>query len=196
VFETLVRLLERQPYISKVVNSWNVQHTHDLDGFRPIAMKAGREGKQLHLAKSYFMLFGIDYDLAKSWLFNIDPKRESSIVVSRSTHYHDRREIDWGILEQYKKDLVFIGTDEEYRKFVKNAKFYPTILKCQDALEIAQVIKGSKLFIGNQSLCFALAEAMKHPRVLEVYYGRDNCRPNSDNGHVYLNNDLIEEYLK
>ena len=39
---------------------------------------------------------------------------------------------------------------------------------CKDFLEAAQIIKSSKFFIGNPSLGFAIAEALKVPRLLEA----------------------------
>jgi hypothetical protein len=61
--------------------------------------------------------------------------------------------------------------------------------------ELAQLIAGSKLFIGNQSFPFALAEAMKCPRVLEVCPICPNCIPQSDNGYVRLTEGLLRHYL-
>ena len=64
-----------------------------------------------------------------------------------------------------------------------------------DFLETAQIIKGSKLFIGNQSVCFSIAEAMKHPRILEVFHKNSNCMPSGADGYVHLDNNLLETYL-
>jgi hypothetical protein len=45
----------------------------------------------------------------------------------------------------------------------------------KDLYEAAQVIAGCELFVGNQSACFWLAEAMKKRIVLEVWPGGPNC---------------------
>ena len=66
---------------------------------------------------------------------------------------------------------------------------------CADALDFASAIRGSKLYIGNQSLGFALAEGMKHPRVLEVYHAMNNCQPQSANGYTHLDDAVIQSYL-
>jgi hypothetical protein len=62
---------------------------------------------------------------------------------------------------------------------------------------MASIIKGSKLFIGNQSLGFAIAEGLKVARILEVFYGKNNCHPQSENGHVgnSINLEMIERYI-
>ena len=57
------------------------------------------------------------------------------------------------------------------------------------------IIKGSDIVVGNQSLFFALAEAIKHPRVLEVYYKKNNCQPQSNNGYTYLSRDIIRKHI-
>ena len=58
-------------------------------------------------------------------------------------------------------------TDKEYddlKKQIPNLEFYEP----KDFLEIAQIIKSSKFFIGNQSVCYPIAEALKIPRLLEA----------------------------
>jgi hypothetical protein len=61
--------------------------------------------------------------------------------------------------------------------------------------ELAGVIRGCKLFVGNQSLAFSMAEAMKHPRVLEVCAYAPNCDPQGPNGHIRLTQGIIRKYL-
>ena len=60
---------------------------------------------------------------------------------------------------------------------------------------MTQIIAGSKLFVGNQSFAFSVAEGLKHPRVLEVYYQANNCQPHGNDGYTYLTKELIERYL-
>ena len=62
---------------------------------------------------------------------------------------------------------MFVGIKEEYddlKKQIPNLEFYEP----KDFLEIAQIIKSSKFFIGNQSVCYPIAEALKVPRLLEA----------------------------
>ena len=63
------------------------------------------------------------------------------------------------------------------------------IQKC--CILTARIIAGSKIFIGNQSTPFAIAEGMKHNRILETDITIPNCQPQSWNGMAYmLRNDL------
>jgi len=65
-----------------------------------------------------------------------------------------------------------------------------------DFLEMAQVIKGSKLFIGNQSSPFALAEIMKVPRCLEVCPTAHNVIPTGANGYDFLDPFKLKKHLQ
>lgn len=156
------------------------------------------KGEARHLAQHHLDIFpGIyPYDLLQPWLQGVEPKTVAPIVVNRSRRYHDRQEIDWSLLEPYKDDWIFIGKSIDYRDMAQIVGYWPRQCTCGDALDMAQVIAGSRLFIGNQSLAFALAEAMKHPaRVLEVCYAKDNCRPYGIGGHTVLTEQLIEQSL-
>jgi len=50
---------------------------------------------------------------------------------------------------------------------------------------MAQVIASCKLFIGNQSFPYSIAEALKTKRLLEVYYQAPNVIPNGPNGYDF-----------
>lgn len=71
------------------------------------------------------------------------------------------------IVQTFQRELLFIGNDDEYKTFCASFGFVER-LRTADHLEAAQAINGSELFIGAQSSCYALSEAMKHPSVLEV----------------------------
>jgi len=189
-FKVLSSLLELQPYLSSV-NLYD--KVVKIDTNLNIYRKEDLINK--HLCRCHLDPFKKEYNLSKPWISNIKPKYVADIVICRTKRYHDKREIDWSILKKYEDRLVFVGKEEERdlleREYGVNAKHY----WCKDGLEIAQIIKGSKLYIGNQSLGFSLAEAMKHPRILEVYYGKNNCQPNSNNGYTSLDESLIDFHL-
>ena len=67
------------------------------------------------------------------------------------------------------------------RKKYENTKeviYTPT----KNFLEVAQLIAGSKLFIGNQSAPYAVAEGLKHNSILEVTLPSPDCIYERDNG--------------
>jgi hypothetical protein len=53
----------------------------------------------------------------------------------------------------------------------------------KDFAELCAKIKGCGTFIGNQSLAFAIAEVMKHPRILEICPTAHNVIPTGENGY-------------
>jgi hypothetical protein len=83
-------------------------------------------------------------------------------------------------VEKFGKRAAFVGLAREYLDFVSqhgSVFLRPT----RDLLELASVIAGSRLFAGNQSVGYALAEAMKVDSLLEAYPGFLDCgfsRPN------------------
>ena len=63
-------------------------------------------------------------------------------------------------------DLFFLGLKNEFddlKTQIENLNFY----NCKNFLEMAEIIKDSKLFIGNLSFGYTLAEGLKVPRLLE-----------------------------
>ena len=63
--------------------------------------------------------------------------------------------------------LIFAGTEEEHRLFCERFKLYIPRLIVKDFLHLAQVINQAMGFLGNSSMCWNIAEAMKVPRILE-----------------------------
>jgi hypothetical protein len=212
-YEYLARLLTLQPYLSEVSAGnpclnyekhlagegmfieYEGVNYYNLDMYRWKEYEMRKKEISYHLAQIHLDIFGLSFDLSQPWLFNVSPLHAADIVVNRTKRYHDKEEVDWSLLKPYQERTVWIGKRKEYWRFVEVSGLQLTPYICGDLLDVAQAIKGSKLFIGNQSACFAVAEAMKVPRVLEVCYNKDNCRPNSDNGYTFLSKDLIERYL-
>jgi len=75
-----------------------------------------------------------------------------------------------------------VGMEHEaYRlmgKCGRDIKYVPTA----NFLELAQIISGCDVFIGNQSSPFALAEGMKKNRIQETYRPIQNALPMTYNG--------------
>jgi hypothetical protein len=56
-------------------------------------------------------------------------------------------------------------------------------LRTDNYLQLAQVIQGSLMFIGNQSSPYAVAEGLKVRRVLEVFSKLPNVMPEGLHGY-------------
>jgi hypothetical protein len=194
-YDSLHTLLEWQPFVYKVYSEKPIPEMGfiNLDSYRYEERRAFRSGKFKHLAEYHLDAFKEQFDLNVPYLFNVSPEHVGDIVINRSMRYHDKELIDWKLLEG--REVVFVGWEREYKQFLFLLDTKIIYYKCKDALEMARIIKGSKLFLGNQSLGFALAEAMKHPRVLEVYHQNANCMPFGMDGYTHLDKDLLDAYL-
>ncbi|MDD5423262.1 MAG: hypothetical protein PHT32_07595, partial [Candidatus Omnitrophica bacterium] len=168
--EQMIELLKTQPYLADVRRYNNEHIDYNLDKFREIFACYD------HIARWHLKAFSVDFDLSRPWLENIRPIKTAEIVVNNT--FRDRDvPLNWNILEGLEERCVFAGLEHEYEKFRNviglKIPWHPT----KDLLEYARVIKGARLFIGNQSLGFALAEAMKVPRILEVHHHCPSCLP-------------------
>lgn len=192
-FDNLKRLLEIQPYIQEVREGIPDEGTDfiDMDDYRDVY----DSHRDWNLIKCHAELLGVKVNYQKPWLYKIKSKHYSDVIVNKTFHYSGEG-IDYKILKDY--DFAFIGNSEEYSSFFKqfcDIDYLDRVI-CSDALEIAQYIAGSKVFVGNQSLCFAIAEGLKHTRFLEVCKERDNCRIPCANMYVSLHKSVLNGYVK
>jgi len=197
-YNILKKLLNIQPYIQKSQHISKLNNNVidiDLRIYRKTEVYYRKKGDTKHLTLCHLIPFKKKYDITKKWLYNIKKKYLADIIINRSPRYHDKEEINWNLIKEYQKYITFIGTEKEYKYFKKIVNFDLPYYYCKDGLEFAQIIKGSRLYIGNQSFGFSLAEAMKKPRVLEVYYTMNNCQPHGKNGYTFLTKKIINKYL-
>jgi hypothetical protein len=115
---------------------------------------------------------------------------ENSIIVNRTSRYRNEL-IHYGFLQNVNRKIYFAGTMAEYAEFqsyVPKANY----LRVTNFLELALFIGVCELFIGNQSFCFSLAEALKSRRVLEVCSFAPNVIVCGENGYDYYDQTAFE----
>lgn len=166
--DLLKPLMEQQPYI----NSFGVYKDEHIDINLSMFRHAGIRQDRGNIARWNFYTTGVTANLSQKWLFvEPDASYSNSIVVARSQRYNNPV-IDHSFLAKY-PDVVFLGVKAEYenmKKMVPNIKW----VQVKNFLEMAQIIAGSKFFIGNQSFPFSLAEGLKARRILETYHAAPN----------------------
>lgn len=125
-------------------------------------------------------------------------KITGQIIANRTSRYRNEA-IHYGFLQHQPLRVYFAGTMEEYAEFqshVPKAVYLPI----KNFLELAIYISSAKVFIGNQSFCFSLAEAMKTPRILEVCSFAPNVIPSGPNGFDFYTQEsaewLVQELIK
>jgi hypothetical protein len=172
-------LMQQQPEI-EYFGAWNGEPIHyDLTAFRSFPF----DYRMYSITRWYFLTFAVTADLGKPWLHvTPDHRFSDKIVIARSSRYH-ALDISYSFLTKY-KNLYFVGVPEEYdamKKEIPDLQYQSV----SDFAELAAIIAGSKLFIGNQSFPFSLAEALKVPRILEVYYQCPNVVPEGPNAYDF-----------
>ena len=146
-----------------------------------------------NIARWYGYFTGITPQLWKPWL-SVTPNAAyaKTIVLARSERYRNAS-INYGFLKQY-DNLIFIGVKSEYEDMKQSIPHLKWI-QVNDFLELAGIIAGCKLFIGNQSFPFSIAEGLKVPRILEVYYKVANVIPEGENAHDFYFQEHLEELV-
>jgi|ERR1700761_5276109 len=165
---TIQPLLEQQAYIKGV-------EPHDEDyvdfDFRPF--------RALHKQHSNLVDDQADWIGSPKGLGNLDPwltsaaDGRSSYVINRTSRYRNSK-FPWDkLLKAISRRADFIGSNDEWAELCQTVNI--PRLPTDDLAEVAALIKGSKIFIGNQSVCFAIAEGLKHPRIQETCPEAKDC---------------------
>jgi hypothetical protein len=150
---------------------------YDFDLFRKFHNYTG------HISQWYFHIYPeLTTDLSIPIHFDLSAvKPDRPILLNRTNRYHNPT-FDYSILRPWQHLITFVGLPEEYR--IISAKL-PDITHTQvsDFAELYQLIKGSELFIGNQSMAYAIAEVSKQQRIVEVCPTANNVIPTGANGY-------------
>lgn len=162
--DMLKPLLLSQSYITSCGQYRDQPIDFDLDIIRSYPFPLNRG----NISRWYFYLFAVNADLSKPWLtVEADRSWNEYMVISRSQRYQAPG-ISYSFLKKYGKK-IFVGVEAEWREMkeqLPGIEYRPV----NDFLELAKMIAGSRLFIGNQSFPFSIAEALKTQRLLEVYH--------------------------
>lgn len=176
--EMLMPLLLSTDFIGKCEITEEAQQVdYNFDLFRKFHNYTG------HISQWYFHIYPeLTCDLSVPIYFDLQPSQEKfDIVLNRTARYHNPT-FDYTALRGYQDRITFVGLPEEFRVIsakLPNIKYHPV----DDFYQLAQVISGCNLFIGNQSMAYAIAEQMKHPRVVEICPTAHNVIPTGQNGY-------------
>ena len=183
-------LLEAQDYIEsfEIWQGEKVQFDFDLT----------RHSSQIPLPSGSIHAWGslifpqLECDLSEPW---VDAKYTSignRILINRTFRYNNPY-IDYHFLKKHKPEtLAFIGTEQEQDKFCKDWGLEITRIDIPDFRRLAMAIKSCRFFVGNQSLCWHLADAMKQKRILEVCAAYPNSFPTGKDGYSFVTQPALE----
>jgi hypothetical protein len=190
-------LTNQQDYV------WNTLWTHGLPFSTDVDFNMFRDCYRVpnHLDHhaSLFSLhqkpFGVTWPEDEPWL-TVDkpiliPGRD--IVVNRTGRFHQDF-FPWAqLVYKYGHRMIFVGSPEEHQTFRGfgvpqiDIPYHHT----PTLLELARVIAGAKVFIGNQSAPMAVALGLGTNLIQEVWPGNPNCILKRCNA-IYCMNDKVE----
>lgn len=175
----LASLLNVQPYI------WNTMYTHGLPFSTDVdfnSFRAAYNGKGTSRFASLFELhqkpFGVTWPEDKPWLV-VDREEHVEgrpIVVNRTERFHNDAFPWHALVDAYGDKMVFVGDPLEYGLWRQTfgAMKVPH-QKTSNLLEVARLIAGAKVFIGNQSCPLAIAHGLGKRVIVEEWQANPNC---------------------
>lgn len=125
----------------------------------------------------------LSFELNKPWIHlesnncpaHIKGQVVNKVLLNFTARY--RSKIDYFFLQNYAPDLIFAGTEREHWEFCNQWQLTIPRLEVQNFLDLAYAIKEARFMVGNQSMCWGLAQAMQTKRILEMCSYADNCFP-------------------
>lgn len=110
----------------------------------------------------------------ESWLVVDGAESVAPFVFNRTPRYNTP-DFPWkAVADKWRSEAVFVGTEREHSNFQAmfgKVKYHPT----PTLLDLARVIAGCRLFVGNQSTPLALAHGLGMPVYVEEDRYSRNC---------------------
>lgn len=202
MFDMIKPLLIEQDYIQDFVEWKGEEVDFDMDTTRDSRLIPMPAGHIHHWAWAIYP--ELECDLSQQWINSVKGfygeehyfwvKYRHKIIINRTERYQNPY-ITYYFLKDYQDDVVFAGTMDEYKAFCKQWDLKINYLDIKNFLELAQAIKSSKGFIGNQSFCWHLADAQKKIRVLELCPQFPNTFPTGANGYAFYHQKSLEYHF-
>jgi hypothetical protein len=189
--EMLKPLIESQPYIKEVRFYDGEKVDYNLDLFRWYG-----DLTYANLCSTILKTFGCSLEeMKKQWLF-VEPVTRGKIVLINKTDRYLNNEVDWNeFIETYGEYMAFVGIQSEYDSFINEYKCDIPFFHTKDFLELAQLISGASLFIGNQSSPYSIAEGLKKDTIQVVCDQCPNCLFPRENAYYVPNKYMIQSKI-
>ena len=165
-----ISLLRSQPAITGASLWCGQRPDFLLDQFR------NKRHDGLNLVDAHLKAFDAERIPSEEGWLTVDGPQEHGhdVIFARSLERPGLPRFWLDLYELLGRDAAFVGTRAEHRAFCRQ---YGTIrfLERANLLELARVIAGAKLFVGNQSCPYAIAEGLGVPAILQVDPESVNC---------------------
>jgi len=183
-YHSIRPLLLQQPYIQDVKIWQNESVNFNFNAMLPLITNCGI----ITLAALYLRTFKLDESQAEPpWLTLQSPpiSLPKDILINRTLRYQSKY-IIWELKKAlWIKRAIFIGTQDEHRFFQHTFDCQIDYHKTDDAVQIAQLLKGCHKLIANQSFVMAIAIGLGIEYLQEVYMQVPNCIYKRENAEYF-----------
>lgn len=195
MFNMLKPLIEVQEYIESFEIYTGQEYEIDLDKARLEVFTNQPRGS---INRWIFYVYPqMACDLSNAWIYpkKLDVYGMSDVIAINFTFRYRNSIADYNVLKNYKY-IEFVGLPQEHEHFCNQWQLDIPLKKFNNFRDLAVYLKSCKLFLGNQSFCYQLAESMKIPRILELSPVLPNVIPNGINGYDFYHQQALEYYLE
>ncbi len=200
-WEMLIPLLKYQEYIGDCSVWQGELFDFDLDAIRSL-ITTMPYGPIQHW--QWFAYPQMACDLSEAWIRVPAPQEAGfafaeivlpdHILVNFTERYRNPL-CTYFFLKKWEDRIIFAGTEREHQQFCEQNNLSIRLLKIDNFLQLAIAISRCKFFMGNQSMCWHIADGLKHPRLLEVCTAVPNSFPTGKNGYSYIFQTGLEHYV-
>lgn len=134
-------------------------------------------------------------DLSQKWVeMNRSFFRGQKVIIN-FTERKRNHIIHYYWLKEYQERIVFAGLQKERDLFCKTWNLDIPLLQVGDFYHLAEELGSAKFFLGNESFCFQLCEAMKTPRILEAFPMMPTNIPIGEHAYDFYHQTAVEYYF-
>jgi hypothetical protein len=206
MFEKIKPLLEAQDYIERYEIYTGQPFEMDLDKCKLEVFVNAPHGSLARYINHVYPECATD--LSRQWLkvnvlksgfmgdqsFHKKNIYEDKIIIN-FTFRHRNYYMDYFFLKKYESQLIFAGLPIEHETFCKQWGLEIPLLQDKNFLEFAQILSCCKFFMGNASSNYWIAEALKVPRILEIFPLFPHVIPEGENCYDYYHNQECQNYF-
>lgn len=197
MFDMLKPLIEEQEYVESY-QRWAGEE-FDID-FDLIRLERYTNQPKGSLNRWFNYVFPqMASDLSKPWLSLPETLKyavpSDKIIINFTQRYRNYL-INYYFLKEFENDIVFVGLAKEKNIFCKTWNLDIKHYEPDNFYQLAQAIKNCRFFLGNQSFCFQIAEALKTPRILEISMMMPNVIPIGEQAYDFYHQGGLEYYFK
>lgn len=187
-FDFLQPYLAMQPYVKEVLFRSEADVPPGAVRLDPYRFLQGLNVSAGNIADFAGKIYGISVDASEAWLTARQGGEGGPrwLVTLGFSMRQRNAAIDYSFLAHI-DGVRFVGLPEEYEDF-RNRHALPNLIhhRCATAVELAEAIRAAHVFIGNQSLAFAVAEGLKVHRALESCELAPNVVPSGPGGGSFI----------